>query len=169
MKYLTMFWLAMALLLTACGDDGETDAGDESPSTDTEAPTTTAATTTEPPTTSEAAPVATAVAVELAEFSVGAPATYDAGSLDFTITNSGDFNHEFNIVEGTYAELPQEPSGEVIEEGLDLLVAVEAIESGSTAMATVDLPPGNYVFFCNIAIGPNSHAGAGQTLDVTVS
>ncbi|MDH4077470.1 MAG: hypothetical protein OEW29_16190, partial [Acidimicrobiia bacterium] len=45
----------------------------------------------------------------------------------------------------------------------------EKVDQGATGTLSVTLEPGNYVFFCPIAFGPNSHAKAGQVLAVTVS
>jgi hypothetical protein len=63
---------------------------------------------------------------------------------------------------------------------VDVSMSEEELEPGSIlgrtgklqpeeiASLTVDLEAGNYVLLCNIVAGPVSHAGSGQTLDVSV-
>ena len=97
---------------------------------------------------------------------------YAAGSITFNVANDGEFPHEFVVIAADgYETLPLADNGAVIEEELAdgaLIDRTERFESGQGGSLTVDLAPGNYVLLCNIAVGPNSHAGAGQTLDVTV-
>jgi uncharacterized cupredoxin-like copper-binding protein len=106
------------------------------------------------------------------EWELSAPVEYAAGATTFNATNGGEFPHEFVVIAGDgYASLPQAENGEVIEDELApgaLIGRTDRFEPGESMSLTVDLEPGNYVLLCNIAVGPNSHAGAGQTLDVTV-
>ncbi len=108
----------------------------------------------------------------LLEWDLEGPATLTAGTQDISAVNGGKFPHELLILKGTYAELPKDDLGTILEDQLapDVKVAeIERFNAGETKTASVTLEPGNYVFVCNIAVGPNSHAGKGQVLDVVVA
>jgi hypothetical protein len=185
-----------ALVLLACGgsdDDADTTdatAPSEAPAeteapaatdapAETEAPAATdAPAATEAPAETEApaatdAPAAGEVDATLVEWEIEAPAEYAAGEITFNAINGGSFTHELVVIAGdSYEALPLADNGAVIEEDLPtgaLIGRTSRIDSGATEALTVDLAPGNYVLLCNIAVGPNSHAGAGQRLDITVS
>lgn len=185
----TMLALAAAatLVLGACGGD---DGGDGSSSTtaaasgastsEAESSATTAESTTATSATSAAVGstasstggAAAATPLALSEWKVDAPATYTAGPVTFDVSNRGQAPHELLVIKGTYGSLPQSDIGAVLEEQLDagaVLGETERLEPGSTAELTVDFAAGNYTLLCNIAVGPNSHAGKGQVLDVTVT
>ena len=71
----------------------------------------------------------------------------------------------------SYEALPKEDGGKVIEDELPtgaLIGRTDRLTAGDSAELTVDLAPGNYVLICNLGGGPNSHAGRGQRLDITV-
>lgn len=112
-------------------------------------------------------------AASLVEWAIEAPTEYAAGSVTFDVSNDGEFPHEFVVIEGEgYESLPLEDGGKVIEEELPtgaLVDRTSRIQPGETAQLTVDLAPGSYVLVCNLGSGGNSHAGAGQNLDVTVT
>ena len=178
--------ITAAILVTACGSDDSSSEDDVSSSA-TEAPVATEPAATEPPATeapttdsSETEPAATeptadgdAVAVSMIEWEIIAPTEYAAGSVTFEATNDGEFPHEFVLIRGeSYDTLPQAPNGAVDEDALaagDLIGRTDRFEPTQTASATWELEAGTYVLLCNIAVGPNSHAAAGQTLTVTVS
>jgi uncharacterized cupredoxin-like copper-binding protein len=188
-KFLTVF-LTAGLVLSACGGDDddtatetpadeatETEAAEtEAPATEeaTEAPATEEATeapateqATEAPATEEAA--ATGTAVNLVEWAVEMPATLTAGPNSFSVTNGGSFPHKLDIFAGeSYETLPLLENGAVDEATLPPVAATENIGPGESATLDADLPAGTYVFACNIAVGPNSHAAAGQVFTVTV-
>ena len=88
------------------------------------------------------------------------------------MSNVGPDNpHAFAIVRGdSYEELPQLDNGAVDTEAMgdDFLGSTDNVEVGDSTEITFDLEAGNYVFFCPIQFGPNSHAAAGQVLSVTV-
>lgn len=190
MRRLAIALGVLTLIGAACGDS-DTAATTAAPNTTAAAPTTQAPTTTEATTTTEAAPTTTqatttteaatttaapgasALDIELAEFTVAMPDALDAGTYDINLTNIGEFAHELVIVRADgYASLPQESNGAVIEDEIaaeDFILRIDRIDGGASATGSVTLEPGSYVFFCNIAFGPNSHAGSGQTLDVTVT
>lgn len=109
--------------------------------------------------------------VELNEWTivVDAPA---AGSTTYALSNNGEFPHALAIAKGTsYEELPQLDNGAVDTETLgdDFIGSSENVEPGATGTVDFDLEAGDYVFFCPIAVGPNSHAAQGQVLSVTVA
>jgi uncharacterized cupredoxin-like copper-binding protein len=183
--------LGLALFTISCsGDDGDTGSSDstESATSSTDASSSTSeSTTTAAPTTSEAATgssdagtddpagddtAADAVAVELGEWFVDMPTTLDAGTISFSLSNVGENPHAFAVAKGTsYEELPQLDNGAVDTDalGADFLGSIDDnIAAGGTGEITFDLEPGDYVFFCPIQFGPNSHAAAGQVLSVTV-
>lgn len=89
-----------------------------------------------------------------------------------SVTNPSSNRHELKIIKGTYAELPKAGNGAVDEEKLaagSIVGKVDAFPGGETKPLTVELSPGKYLFVCNIAFGPASHAQRGQVLDVTVA
>jgi hypothetical protein len=116
---------------------------------------------------------ATSADATLVEWEIDAPTEYEAGEVTFTATNDGNFPHEFLVIRGDgYDSLPLADGGAVIEDELEpgaLLGRTDRIGGGSSAELTVDLEAGNYVLLCNLGSGSNSHAGQGQTLDITVS
>jgi len=113
------------------------------------------------------------VAVSLIEWEIDAPTEYAAGEITFEATNDGNFPHEFVVIRGDgYESLPLAEGGAVIEDDLApgaLIDRTMRVSSGTSADLTVTLEPGNYVLLCNLGGGGNSHAGRGQTLDVTVT
>ena len=112
-----------------------------------------------------------AVDVELGEWFVDTPDTLDAGTYTFAVTNVGENPHAFAIVEGnSYEELPQLDNGAIDTDVLGdaFLGSTDPLQSGLDVEIEFELEAGNYVFFCPIQFGPNSHAAAGQVLSVTV-
>ena len=110
-------------------------------------------------------------AVDLGEWFLEMPDQLDAGSYTFALTNVGENPHAFAIVRGdAYEDLPQLDNGAVDTDAMgdDFLGASDRIESGASGEVEFELEAGNYVFFCPIQFGPNSHAAAGQVLSVTV-
>ncbi|MDP8962034.1 MAG: hypothetical protein M3N32_10530 [Actinomycetota bacterium] len=92
--------------------------------------------------------------VVLDEWSVQAPERVAAGRVTFTAQNAGEEPHELVIVRADDpGALPVDEQGAVDEEKLppDALVGeIEAFPSGESCQGTFDLPPGEYVLFCNI-------------------
>jgi hypothetical protein len=127
---------------------------------------------TDPPATDPAA-TGNLVAVSLIEWEILAPTEIPSGTVTFEATNDGEFPHELVLVRGeSYETLPQLANGAVDEDALaagDFIGRIERFPPGETMSATWELEPGNYVLLCNIAVGPNSHAAAGQVLSVTVT
>lgn len=166
-KFLTVL-LTVSLAASACGGDDDDDAT-EATEAATEAPT--EEPTEEPTDAATEAPTeaATGTAITLKEWAVEMPATLSAGANSFTITNGGNFPHKIDIFAGeSYEVLPLLSNGAIDEAALAPLAATENIAPGSSVTLDADLPAGTYVFACNIAVGPNSHAARGQHLTVTV-
>ncbi len=106
------------------------------------------------------------------EFSlvVGAD-SLSAGELAFSVINNGENPHAFAIAKGaSYEDLPQKDNGAVDTEalGADYLGTTANLQSGEEEDITFALESGDYVFFCPVEFGPNSHAKAGQVLSVSV-
>lgn len=173
MRRVLMAAFGIALLAGACGDS-DSDSAEPEATEAVAAPTTAAAPDeTQAPATTEAMSE-DAVAVSLVEWVVDAPTELAAGTVELAISNDGEFPHQFTVIRAeSYDALPKNELGTVLidelEEGQVVVGAVEPFDAGTSQSLTVDLEAGNYVFLCNIEFGPNSHAGNGQTLDVSVS
>jgi uncharacterized cupredoxin-like copper-binding protein len=118
---------ALALSLTACGDDD--DSGD---------------------TAGEAEVHAT-----LEDFEIKLDETSAvAGPVVFVVDNQGQSVHEFVVVKTDLAadELPTDENGDVDEEGEGITAVdeIEDIEDGASPKLEVDLEPGDYVVLCNL-------------------
>lgn len=145
----------------------------------TEAPTTEAPAATEAPAVTEpvttAAPAATGgtVEVDLTEWTLVPVGAIPAGSVTFNAMNKGNFPHELVVIKGdSYKSLPLDPAGVVLVDQLpagSVLGETPRIAPGEAAEVTVDLSPGKYVLVCNLAGGGISHAGKGQTFDLTIA
>jgi uncharacterized cupredoxin-like copper-binding protein len=114
-----------------------------------------------------------ALTYTLKEWTLEGSATLPAGQTEISVNNGGNFAHEFLVIKGTtYEEAAKNDLGTVLEDQLpagSVLGEIEKIEKGASAKLSVDLTPGKYLFVCNIEFGPNSHAGKGQRLNVTVA
>jgi hypothetical protein len=157
-------------------DAGTTDTAPQAtePATPATDPGTTDPGTTDPGTTDSGDGAAgEAIAASLVEWAIEAPAEYTAGDVTFTVSNDGQFPHEFVVIRGDgYESLPLEDGGAVDEAALDqgaLVDRADRIGAGDSVDLTVSLEPGNYVLLCNLGSGGNSHAGQGQVLDITVT
>jgi hypothetical protein len=109
------------------------------------------------------------------DFKIGVrTTTFKAGMVNFKATNLGDNPHEFGIARGnSYEELPKvAANGSIDEEALgdDFLGKTPVVDKvlAPEREISFDLAPGNYVFFCNLVVGPVSHAARGHVLSVTV-
>ncbi|MGH1488517.1 MAG: hypothetical protein ACRBK7_03850 [Acidimicrobiales bacterium] len=172
--------LGFGLIAAACGSDSEDAATEEETSTaETETETEEATTTTEaaPEETAPAEAMSDGVVVDLGnpadgEFSlVLSENAFTAGETAFSVVNNGENPHAFAIARGTsYEDLPQKDNGAVDTEalGADYLGTTSNLQSGETEDISFGLEAGDYVFFCPVEFGPNSHAKAGQVLSVSV-
>ena len=99
---------------------------------------------------------ATEANVTLQEWAVIPDAlTIPAGSVTFNATNVGPADpHELVIVKTDLPadQLPTRDDGGFDEaaEGVEVIGEIEEFEPETTQSATFDLPPGNYVFLCNL-------------------
>lgn len=151
------------LALVACGDSGDSDGARSA--TSTAAPASTA-----PP--AAGAPASGKVDATVADHAVQAPTTISAGTVEFAVKNAGSSEHEFVVIKGSYADLPKTTNGAVIENQLAtgaLVGRTSRIKEGSSETKAFTLTAGKYVLLCNLVVGPTSHAGIGQRLDVTVT
>ena len=144
-------WSALALavalgLLTACsGSDETTDststaatsAGPEAPSSGS-APTGSA----------DAGEAQTVTATEGEMFIELSEDSFSAGSYTFEVVNSGSATHDFKVE----------------RDGADV-AGTDSISPGSSTTLTVDLEPGEYVFYCSIG----NHRAMGMEVTVRVA
>lgn len=123
--------------------------------------------------TGTAAPGVSATTISLKEWSLTAGATtLKAGSVTFNVTNDGSFTHEFVVIKGTYETMPQSAIGAVLEDQLPakaVIGRIDSIRAGDDGVLSTDLAAGPYTLLCNIASGPNSHAGKGQHQNITIA
>jgi plastocyanin len=141
--------LAVALAaLTACGgDDGGTGAAATTsaaaPSSAEESAPESAA-----GTSAEGAESQTVTATEGEMFIELSEDSFSAGSYTFEVTNTGSATHDF-----------------VVERDGNDVAGTDSIAPGDSASVTVDLEPGEYVFYCSIA----NHRDMGMEVTVTVT
>jgi len=125
-------------------------------------------------TTSPSAASGTTVEVTLQEFSVLLDsATAPAGSITFTVTNTGPEDvHEFVIVKTDLdpGDLPVDDEGAVTEEGegMEVINEIEDIAVDAMQQLTVNLDAGNYVLICNIVEDGEVHYAQGMRTAFTV-
>jgi uncharacterized cupredoxin-like copper-binding protein len=125
-------------------------------------------------TTSPSAAAGTTVEVTLQEFSVLLDsATAPAGSITFTVTNTGPEDvHEFVIVKTDLdpGDLPVDEEGAVTEdaEGMEVINEIEDIAVDATQELTVTLDAGSYVLICNIVEDGEVHYAQGMRTAFTV-
>jgi uncharacterized cupredoxin-like copper-binding protein len=140
-KVLALIAIAIPLTLVACG-------GDDS-SSSTTAASDAGATSTEASTTESSGGTAASggVAISETEFQLDPsdPST-KAGSVTFEVKNDGTTVHDLEV------------EGNGVEESTD------PIEAGSSAKLSVDLKPGTYEIYCNIA----DHRAQGMEGELTV-
>ena len=88
------------------------------------------------------------------DFHISAPKHIASGNVTVTVTNKGPDDHELIIVRATTARLPLRTDGLTAnEEKLTPIIALslEPATRGSVRTAHVQLRPGRYVLFCNMA------------------
>jgi uncharacterized cupredoxin-like copper-binding protein len=110
-------------------------------------------------------PPPSALSANLSEFKVGmTSAKAAAGTVTFTIKNTGAVMHEFVVIKSDLAtdKLPATAEGKVDEASTELsgIDEVEDIAPGATATLKVDLAVGRYVLICNI---PGHYTGGMRT------
>ncbi len=118
-------------------------------------------------------PVTTEAGMELDEFVIRPDTTRAGpGTVVFTVTNSGEFTHEFLVINTDLpnAELPRRAVQEegVDETKIDIVGRLEPIAAGEEGELTVDMGIGAYVIICNLASNGASHYLNGMYNSFTV-
>lgn len=133
--------------LTACGDDSSDadTAGTTSPTTESSAAAPSSASTGSA-STDAASDVITVTAVDFS-FALDQDSV-PAGSYELRLVNDGGASHDL-----------------VVERDGDDVAGIDPIGPGEEATLTVDLEPGEYVFYCSIA----NHRSMGMEITVTVT
>jgi hypothetical protein len=172
---LGLILLLCCSLFIACGDDD-----DDSDATETGAPTDASPTgqasepaeTDEPSATAE--PTETEVTATLSEYEIvlGADSA-PPGVVDFEITNDGEEQHVFGIVDTDLAEdkLPVTEDGVFDPAGGDavLIANTPGMSAGSSSSFPYELEAGNYVIICTLQTAEGQgHLGLGMHAAFTV-
>ena len=127
-KFLVLVAVAVPLTFAACGGDDETSTTAAASDTSTEA------STTEASTTDSSGGGGETVDISETEFALDPyDPTAKAGSVTFNVSNDGNTVHDLEV------------EGNGVEESTD------SIEAGASDELTVDLEPGTYKIYCNIA------------------
>jgi uncharacterized cupredoxin-like copper-binding protein len=95
-------------------------------------------------------------------------ASAEAGSITFDVANAGEIIHEFKVVRTDLPadSLPLIEEEFVVDESqLDVVGYTDIMQPGETRTLTLDMPPGNYVFICNVP----SHYQAGSYMNFQVT
>jgi uncharacterized cupredoxin-like copper-binding protein len=93
------------------------------------------------------------VNIQERDFHIGAPQHVRAGSVTLRVHNSGPDRHELIVVHSDRA-LPIRPDGLTVNEEAvqhDEPGLLEPAGAGAVRDLTVNLAPGRYVLFCNMA------------------
>jgi len=81
--------------------------------------------------------------------------TVKAGKVTFSVTNSSEvMEHEMVVspIKDENANLPYNNASQIVDEGAaGNLGEVEELDPGKRGSLTIELKPGNYVLYCNIA------------------
>ena len=100
------------------------------------------------------APAGTVISVTEKDFAISAPASIpEGGEVTFSVTNDGPATHEFVVVRSDLpaADLPIGSDGlSVDEDAVTLVGEIGQVDLGTTETVQLSLPPGRYVFFCNL-------------------
>ena len=107
------------------------------------------------------------VLVGLNEWKIDIPDSISHGIVTLSLTNTGKETHEFVVFRTDLAvtDLPLDAEGGVDEKGkgVTLVDEHENLKPGTGANLKVDLPPGKYVFVCNM-LGHFKHGMAKQVI-----
>jgi uncharacterized cupredoxin-like copper-binding protein len=108
----------------------------------------------------------TAITATLKEYSIElSAASAPAGSVTFTVTNSGTMIHEFVVLktDTQAADLPL-TNDEVTEDDYTSMGEVADLEAGASGTMTATLAAGHYAIICNLP----GHVRQGMATDFTV-
>lgn len=99
-------------------------------------------------------PSGTVIHVTERDFAITAPSSIPSGGdVTFKVTNDGPATHEFVVVRTDLPadELPIASDGlSVDEDAVDHVGEIGQVDLGTTETVQLSLPPGRYVFFCNL-------------------
>lgn len=96
------------------------------------------------------------IGVAVKDFHIGPGKTHvSAGQVAFDIHNGGPSTHEFVVVRTDLgdADLPLGPDGLSVDEDspqIHLVTEDSELDIGESRVLVVSLPPGHYVFYCNL-------------------
>ena len=88
------------------------------------------------------------------DFKISAPTHVAPGNATLIVRNNGPDTHELIVVRSNNARLPLRSDGLTVnEEALEqrTVLTIEGSASGGMKRAHVNLAPGRYVLFCNMA------------------
>ncbi len=156
--------LSLAAFGAACGGSDDEEISGITVPTSTESPDATSE-----PTEPAASPTPETVDVEHGEWYVHTSQdSVDAGTVDFNVTNTGLILHNFKVARTDLdpGALPVDSSTFMVDETqVDVLASSSDLAPNAAEQVIVDLPPGKYVLFCNIA----GHYEAGVYTGFTVN
>jgi plastocyanin len=133
--------------LAACG--GADDGGDSAAATSTSSPTSTTDAAPSTTTEVEAPPATQTLTATEADFSISVDREdLTAGSYEIEVVNDGSATHDL-----------------VVERDGEDVAASEMIPPGGSGTVTVDLEPGEYVFYCSVG----NHRSMGMEITVQVT
>lgn len=92
----------------------------------------------------------------------------EAGPITFNVANAGEIIHEFKVVRSDLPadSLPLIEEEFIVDESqVDVVGYTDIMQPGETQTLTLDMPPGNYVFICNVP----SHYQAGSYMSFQVT
>ena len=100
-------------------------------------------------------PTGPVISVTEKDFAISAPASIpEGGEVTLSVTNQGPATHEFVVVRSDLPadQLPIGPDGlSVDEDAVTHIGEINQVDLGTTEAVRLSLPPGRYVFFCNLA------------------
>jgi uncharacterized cupredoxin-like copper-binding protein len=88
------------------------------------------------------------------DFSIKAPHVVPAGPVRIAVENRGPVSHELLLIRATKRGLPLRADGFTVdEESIEahLVAVLEPQGPGREEVLAVDLKPGRYILFCNMA------------------
>ena len=115
-------------------------------------------------------PASAKVNVTLKEWSLTPDTTsVPAGSVTFTATNDGSFEHEMIVIKTGLAPDALPISSGAVDEAAagNVIDEIPEFAPGATQTLTVDLGPGAYVLFCNV--GGHYQQGVRSAFTVTAA
>jgi hypothetical protein len=112
-------------------------------------------------------PTGAVIPVTERDFHISGPRHVAAGNVVFRVRNAGPDAHEFIVVRLGPKGTPLRGDGMTVDEDALSASTVGALEPGNPGAVrdlSVSLPPGRYVFFCNM----EGHFRGGMHMEVVV-